>query len=213
MDGANAEKHSGCERNDRPRSPAPRIFGSASDPPLVYALLSFPRFVSPFLPLLLIAWVAVGCGPLTGTVAGRLPATGLGEPAPALALTDVRTGEPVHLADFAGRAVLLNAWATWCAPCRAEMPALDSLQRERPDGLAVVFVSDEPPELLRAWLADRATEGVYAHADLESFVGPYAAVQGARPVSFVIDDAGVLRERIVGAQTADAFRQRLDALP
>ncbi|OZC02424.1 TlpA family protein disulfide reductase [Rubricoccus marinus] len=155
----------------------------------------------------------VGCAPLASTVAGRLPATGLGEPAPPLALTDVRTGEPLDLAAFEGRAVLLNAWATWCAPCRAEMPALDSLQRERPDRLAVVFVSDEPPELLRAWLADQPTAGVYAHASLEEFVGPYAAVRGARPVSFVIDASGVLRERIVGAETAGVFRQRLDALP
>ena len=44
-------------------------------------------------------------------------------------------------------------------------------------------------------------------------MGPYAAVRGARPVSFVIDASGVLRERIVGAETASDFRQRLDALP
>ncbi|MEM1055794.1 MAG: TlpA disulfide reductase family protein [Bacteroidota bacterium] len=163
--------------------------------------------------LVLAALTFVSCEPLHSTVAARLPATGLGEPAPALALTDVRTGETVRLGDFAGRAVLLNAWATWCGPCREEMPALDSLQRERPEAVAVVFVSDEPPELLRAWLADRPTEGVYAHATLESFVGPYAAVQGARPVSFVIGADGVLRERIIGAQTAERFRQSLDALP
>jgi thiol-disulfide isomerase/thioredoxin len=145
--------------------------------------------------------------------AGRLPATGLGEPAPPLALTDVRTGEAVDLTDFEGRAVLLNAWATWCAPCRAEMPALDSLQREREGRLAVVFVSDEPPELIRAWLTDRPTSGAYVHAAPDAFVGPYAAVQGARPVSFVIDASGVLRERIIGAKTGAEFRQRLDALP
>ena len=161
----------------------------------------------------LAAVLAAGCGRVGPTLAGALPATGLGEPAPALALTDVRTGAPLALGDFAGRAVLLNAWATWCGPCRAEMPALDSLQRERAGELAVVFVSDEPPELLRAWLADRPTAGVYAHAAPESFVGPYAAVQGARPVSFVIDAAGVLRERVIGAQTAGAFRASLDALP
>ncbi|MEO0557595.1 MAG: TlpA disulfide reductase family protein [Bacteroidota bacterium] len=154
-----------------------------------------------------------GCGPLTSAVAGQLPATGLGETAPALELADVRTGEAVDLAAFRGRAVMLNAWATWCGPCRAEMPALDSLQRERPDALAVVFVSDEAPELIRAYLADRPTEGIYAHAELADFVGPYAAVQGARPVTFVIDAEGILRERMIGAHTTDTFRQRLDALP
>jgi thiol-disulfide isomerase/thioredoxin len=39
-------------------------------------------------------------------------------------------GKPLKLADFKGRTVLLNLWATWCAPCRAEMPALDALQKE-----------------------------------------------------------------------------------
>lgn len=39
-------------------------------------------------------------------------------------------GSPMSMADFAGKTVLLNLWATWCAPCRAEMPALDNLQRE-----------------------------------------------------------------------------------
>lgn len=153
-----------------------------------------------------------GCSSLTRAVAGRLPAMGLGEPAPALAMVDVRTGEAVDLAAYRGRAVLLNAWATWCGPCRAEMPALDSLQRERPDALAVMFVSDEAPELIRAYLADRPTEGVYAHAPLDAFIGPYAAVQGARPVTFVIDAEGILRERMIGAQTTDTFRQRLDVL-
>lgn len=164
--------------------------------------------VRPLSPLLALALLGAGCS----AVAGYLPATGLGEPAPSLALSDVRTGERVRLGDFAERAVLLNAWATWCGPCRAEMPELDRLQQERPDDLVVVFVSDEPPELIRAWLADRPTSGVYVHAAPEAFVGPYAAVQGARPVTFVIDAEGVLRERIIGAQTAETLRDRLDTL-
>ena len=178
----------------------------------MYAASRFRLPAQLFRPILAAIALLSGCGSLTSTVAGRLPPMGIGDPAPPLELADVRTGEPVDLTTFRGQAVLLNAWATWCGPCRAEMPALDSLQRERPDALAVVFVSDEAPELIRAWLADRPTEGVYAHAELADFVGPYAAVQGARPVTFVIDAEGVLRDRIVGAQHASVFRQRLDAL-
>lgn len=178
----------------------------------MYAAFRLRTPVSSRIPLFAAVALLSACGPLTSAVAGRLPAMGIGDPAPALELADVRTGEAVDLSAFRGRAVLLNAWATWCGPCRAEMPALDSLQRERPDALTVVFVSDESPELIRAWLADRPTEGVYAHAELADFIGPYAAVQGARPVTFVIDAEGVLRERIIGAQHASVFRQRLDAL-
>src|SRR5215813_5982396 len=48
-------------------------------------------------------------------------------PAPGAAFRD-SAGKVLHLADFRGKVVLLNIWATWCAPCRAEMPSLDRLQ-------------------------------------------------------------------------------------
>ena len=158
--------------------------------------------------LLCLALLAAGCSPL----AGRLPATGIGEAAPDLALVDVETGEAVRLDEYRGRAVLLNVWATWCGPCRAEMPALDGLQRERADRLAVLYVTDEPAELIRAWRADLPGVGRHLRTEAEAFRGPYAAARGARPVTFVIDAEGVLRERIIGAQTAEAFEERLDAL-
>ena len=62
-------------------------------------------------------------------------------PAPPEAFTDL-AGNPVRLADFQGRVVVLNFWATWCAPCIREMPSLDRLQAALGDrGLSVVAVS------------------------------------------------------------------------
>lgn len=156
----------------------------------------------------LLALLVAGCSAL----AGQLPATGIGEAAPEMALVDVQTGEAVSLREYRGRVVLLNVWATWCGPCRAEMPALDSLQRERPDRLAVLYVTEEPAELVRAWRADLPGEGRHLLTSTEAFRGPYAAARGARPVTFLIDEGGNLRERIIGAQTAETFRDRVDAL-
>ena len=72
--------------------------------------------------------------------AGRL-ATASGEPAPPLALRDIEGGE-VRLETFRGRTVVVNFWATWCAPCVAEMPSLERLRaRFAGDGLEVLAVN------------------------------------------------------------------------
>ncbi|MBL26211.1 MAG: hypothetical protein CMM50_01485 [Rhodospirillaceae bacterium] len=64
-------------------------------------------------------------------------------PVPALTFTDAE-GTALSLADFRGRVVLLNLWATWCAPCIEEMPALDALERELGSpGFAVIALSQD----------------------------------------------------------------------
>lgn len=141
-----------------------------------------------------------------------LPATGLGQPAPEVELTDARTGEPVELAAYRGRTVILNVWATWCGPCRVEMPALDAIQHASPDRVAVLFASSESPEVIRAWMADRPAEGRHLHVAPEALRGPYALAESMRPVTFLIDAEGILRDRVVGAQTEEAFRQRVNDL-
>jgi thiol-disulfide isomerase/thioredoxin len=151
----------------------------------------------------LLALLLGGCAALAPVP----PASGLGATAPDLPLADARTGEAVALWQYEGRVVLLNVWATWCAPCRHEMPALDALQRERPDDVAVLFVATEPGELVRAWMADQPGEGRHLLAVDAALRGPYAAAGRMRPVTFVVDRAGVLRERVLGAASADTFRR------
>jgi thiol-disulfide isomerase/thioredoxin len=63
-------------------------------------------------------------------------------PAPALAFSDAK-GNPVDLAAFKGKPVILNLWASWCGPCKEEMPSLDRLQSELAGKLAVVAVSED----------------------------------------------------------------------
>ncbi|HEX4568793.1 MAG TPA: TlpA family protein disulfide reductase, partial [Dongiaceae bacterium] len=89
------------------------------------------------------AWLSAslaGDAPLTGAVAdfNRIDPP---LPAPGDAFKD-SAGKELHLADFRGKLVLLNVWATWCAPCRAEMPSLDRLQAKLGDeGLLVLPLS------------------------------------------------------------------------
>ena len=86
-----------------------------------------------------VAILALGlCDPLIA--AGRLSA-GSGDPAPALALRDI-DGREVRLDAFRGRTVIVNFWATWCAPCVAEMPSLERLRASLAgEGLEVLAVN------------------------------------------------------------------------
>jgi thiol-disulfide isomerase/thioredoxin len=91
----------------------------------------------------------------TGEVAAFLPAS---EPLDLQNLTFAgEDGQPVTLADFRDKTVLLNLWATWCAPCRAEMPALDELQADLGgDGFEVVAVNLDRggPDKPKAFLSE-----------------------------------------------------------
>lgn len=86
---------------------------------------------------------------------------------PPLAFTGPK-GEALTLADFKGKTVLLNLWATWCVPCRQEMPALARLQADMggPDFQVVAINIDQKnPEKPRAWLADNGIQGLTFYAD------------------------------------------------
>lgn len=66
-------------------------------------------------------------------------------PAPELSLTDI-AGNPSSLADYRGQVVLVNLWATWCPPCKEEMPALESFYRRHVDeGFVIIAINDGDP--------------------------------------------------------------------
>ncbi len=81
-------------------------------------------------------------------VAGRLRAPDLPPEAPGFTLLDL-DGAPVRLADYAGRPVVLNFWATWCMPCRLEAPSFDAFARANPDIPVLGIAADGTPDALR----------------------------------------------------------------
>jgi cytochrome c biogenesis protein CcmG/thiol:disulfide interchange protein DsbE len=132
--------------------------------------------------------------------------------APALALKDIR-GRPVRLSDYKGKVVLLNFWATWCPPCRAEMPDLVKLQREYArQGLQVIGVTYPPETVSRVrrfarrlgvnypiMLGAKATKSLFANTD-------------TLPVTVVIDRDGNIRDAIEGIMLPDEYEQKVKPL-
>jgi thiol-disulfide isomerase/thioredoxin len=123
--------------------------------------------------------------------------------APQFALNDL-SGNLVRLTDLKGKVVLLNFWASWCAPCRREIPSLERLYQMRKDkGFKIVAVNGE-----RASPSQIAS---FADANGMSFpilLNPQGDVGGnywvrAIPTSFLLDKKGVIRWKIVGGREWD----------
>ena len=146
---------------------------------------------------------------LTG-MGARPPAIGV--PAPPFETTDLE-GRPVALADYRGKVVLLNFWATWCEPCKKEMPEMQAAYEKLHDqGFIVLAVNfGETPD----------PAGNFAHHGRLTFpilldrkvkvAASYGIVN--LPVSFFIDADGIIRERVFGGTlTADGIEQAVQKI-
>lgn len=133
----------------------------------------------------------------------------IGKPAEELEfniITDDTNPQPDHLSAYRDQVVLLNFWATWCAPCVKEMPDLSELDT-RYENLTVLCISDEDEETIREFLprfdADPLQQTI---GFLEGSVPEdYDMMRSIRPVSYIIDKDGIIRDVIRGARSLDQF--------
>ena len=108
-------------------------------------------------------------------------------------------GENVTLADFRGQTILLNVWATWCAPCIKEMPTLDALQKELGgETFQVVTVSlDRTAEEALLWFEKNGIENLTAYHDGSFALSAKLEVRGL-PISVIYDKRGRELARVAG---------------
>jgi thiol-disulfide isomerase/thioredoxin len=119
-------------------------------------------------------------------------------------------GKEVSLASFRGKTVLLNLWATWCAPCREEMPALERLQKALgSDKFEVVALAIDKAGLdgARKFLDDNAIKGLALFADPTARNGTKLKVIGM-PTTILIDAEGREIGRLVGPAAWDSPEAR-----
>jgi thiol-disulfide isomerase/thioredoxin len=165
-----------------------------------------------------LAWIAGAAAILMFCLAGNLRAdlspTGARSlsPAPQWELKDL-DGKPVKLSDFKGKVVILDFWATWCGPCRMEIPGFVDLQKKYGDqGLVVIGVSlDEGgPEVVRSFMK---RQGVNYSVVLgnSKVADDYGGIEGI-PTTFIIDRTGAIVSKHVGYVTKERFESEIAPL-
>lgn len=143
-----------------------------------------------------------------GTAVAERGVVKVGDVAPNFQLRDL-AGQMVTLSQLRGKIVLLNFWATWCGPCRVEMPAMEQLYRTFPrKEFEILAVSTDPQGAVvtRPFQQEMGFTFPILH-DSEYRVG---LTYGARtlPMTFMVDRQGVIRQKIFGARDWDSPEAR-----
>lgn len=140
---------------------------------------------------------------LTGFLGGMFDYPRVGKPAPAFTIVtfDHRT---ISMSELAGKVVVLNFWATWCAPCRVELPLLDAYVRAHPSDDLKLFAVTTEGSVPDSKLRPLANVLSFPLATRISGAG-YGPIGGAVPSNFVIDREGVVRYAKADAFTSQSF--------
>jgi len=161
-----------------------------------------------------LVWIYISADRTGTSTSGKVPAPQQGFLAPDFELQTL-DGESVKLSNLRGQAVLINLWATWCPPCRAEMPAIEKVYNEYQDqGLVVLAVNMTYQD---------------AYSDIAPFIDEYgltfpvlldetskvgtAYQLRSLPSSFFIDRDGIISEVVIGGPMAEALlRTRVEEI-
>ena len=164
-------------------------------------------------------WIAVSRVPASATTSGAIPSPREGFAAPDFTL-DTLDGQSVTLSDLRGKAVVINLWAAWCPPCRAEMPALQAAyEMDRDRGLEILAVDmtyqDREQDVLR-FVQDFGLTFTVA-LDRDGTVARQYLLR-ALPSTFFVGPDGVIRKVVIGGPMSEAtirstVREMLEEIP
>ena len=156
--------------------------------------------------------VIQGCTPssqsLTSDGQEATAGVNVGESAPDFTLVDLE-GNQVSLSDFRGKTVFVNFWATWCPPCRAEMPEIEAVYQEYKDKGVVVIGVDilEPEDVVRQFVEQGGYSWIFALDTSGEVAANYEIT--AIPTSFFIDREGIIQVVAIGAMTKRTMETKL----
>jgi cytochrome c biogenesis protein CcmG, thiol:disulfide interchange protein DsbE len=160
------------------------------------------------------AWILVSADRSGAATQGLSPAPQQGFPAPDFELSTL-AGESIRLSDLRGQAVLINLWATWCPPCRAEMPAIEKVYNEyKQDGLIVLAINmtyQDDPGRVPSFVEEYGLTFPIL-MDTQGTVGTDYQLRSL-PSSYFIDREGIIKEVVIGGPMSEALlRTRVEQI-
>jgi len=161
-----------------------------------------------------LVWIFISADKSGTSTAGKIPAPGQGFLAPDFTL-NTPNGESFTLSELRGQAVLVNLWATWCPPCRAEMPAIQKFYDEYKDQGFVVLGLNMTYQDDASAVVPFVKENQLTFPILLETTGATAKKYELRslPSSYFIDRNGIIREVVIGGPMSEALlRTRIEAI-
>ncbi len=147
--------------------------------------------------------ILAGCLALFITACGEKPVASVGNPAPDFDTLDL-DGKIWSLSKLKGKVVFINFWATWCSPCREEMPSMQRLYTKLPKDkfeMIALFNNDKKPAVRKFVSQLGLTFPILS--DEHNFAGTKYGLTGL-PETFIVDKQGVIREKIIGPAKWDS---------
>lgn len=170
------------------------------------------RIIYSIILLLGLAWTFASADKSGTSTSGKISAPQQGFLAPDF---DLKTpsGESVKLSDLRGRAVLVNLWATWCPPCRAEMQTIEKVYNEYKDrgfiALAINMTYQDDPLAIGPFVKEQGLSFPILLDETGEIANAYQL--RSLPSSFFIDRNGIIEEVVVGGPMAEALlRTRIE---
>jgi thiol-disulfide isomerase/thioredoxin len=134
----------------------------------------------------------------------------VGDPQPGFVHTALNGGQ-ISADDFVGQAMLVNFWATWCAPCRREMPALQAISERHAGRLVVVGLAIDNAQPVADFVAELAIDYPIAHgqADVMHSNRRWGNAAGALPYTVLVDAEGIIRWQHLGEVSLRQLEQAI----
>jgi peroxiredoxin len=143
------------------------------------------------------------CFALLITACGESPVASVGKPAPDFDTVDLK-GNVWSLSKLKGQVVFINFWATWCSPCREEMPSMQRLYAKLPKDKfkMIALFNNDKPDVVKNFVTKLGIT-MPVLSDEYNFAGTKYGLTGV-PETFIIDKQGIIREKFIGPAEWDS---------